>query len=161
MKQIKLIHWEAEEVHSREELLNAAGYLVDSQLKSGPLILKQLTNNPPAALVIDLSRLPSQGRDFALLVRNRQGTRNIPLVFVGGNEDKVERIMELIPDATYTSWDDMEPELENAITNPPINPIVHDSIFAGYAGKTLVEKIGIKSNMSVCLVNDPPDFLIT
>ena len=98
MTQIKLIHWKAEEVISREKLINGAGYQVDSQIELGSKILTQLSSNPPAAIVIDLSRLPSQGRDFALMVRKRQGTRTIPLVFVGGDDDKVEQIKKLIPD---------------------------------------------------------------
>jgi CheY-like chemotaxis protein len=161
MQQIKLIHWKAEEVPSREEILQDAGYIVDSQLDSGPKFLKQLVDNPPATIVIDLSRLPSQGRDLALMIRKRQGTRNIPIVFVGGKEAKVAQVRGLLPDATYTSWDDIQPALENAISNPLTDPIVHNSIFAGYAGKPLVEKLGIKTNTLVCLMNAPPNFLKT
>ena len=161
MQLIKLIHWKAEEVSSRDGLLKDAGYKVDTQLDSGPKVLKQLTDNPPAAIVIDLSRLPSQGRDLALMIRKRQGTRNIPIVFVAGKEAKVAQVRALLPDATYTSWDDIQPALEHAITNPPTDPIVHDSIFAGYAGKPLIEKLGIKSNTSVCLMNAPSTFLKT
>ena len=158
MQQIKLIHWKSEEVSSREKLLEAAGYQVDSQLDSGPKLLKQLADSPPTAIVIDLSRLPSQGRDLALMIRKRKGTRNIPVVFVGGKEAKVDQVRLLIPDASYTAWDDIQPALENAISNPPPDPIVHDSIFAGYAGKTLVEKLGIKTNTSVCLMNAPTNY---
>jgi hypothetical protein len=159
MHSVKLIHWKSEEVAERENLLKVAGFAVDSNMEGGSKIFKDLAEDPPAAVVIDLSRLPSQGRDFALLIRKRKGSRHIPLVFVGGEHDKVERIKQLLPDACYTSWAEIGPTLERAIAYPPAEPVVHESTFAGYAGKPLVQKLGIKSGMTVCLVNSPPDFV--
>jgi hypothetical protein len=102
--------------------------------------------------VDDLSRLPSQGRDVALLIRVRKGTRWIPLVFVRGDDNKVERLKHLLPDASFTSWGEIGPTLEAAVANPPADHVFHEATFAGYAGKPLVEKLGIKSGMQVCLV---------
>ncbi|MES0362189.1 MAG: hypothetical protein ABUK20_14815 [Anaerolineales bacterium] len=158
---VKLIHWKPEEIKERTTVLEAAGYQVDPNLEAGSKIIQQLGNNPPEAVLIDLSRLPSQGRDFALLIRKRKSSRHIPLVFIGGDPQKVEGIMKLIPDASYTSWEEIGPTLERAIANPPDDPIVHESTFAGYAGKSLPEKLGIKAKMTVALVNPPRDFTNT
>ena len=89
MKLVRLIHWKPEEVEQREKILRAAGYKVDSKVEGGSKICKEITEVPPAAIVIDLSRLPSQGRDFGLMVRKRKGSRNVPLVFVDGDPAKV------------------------------------------------------------------------
>jgi CheY-like chemotaxis protein len=158
MHKVKLIHWNAEEAEQRALILQSYGYIVDLNLDSGIKILKSLTEDPPAAIIIDLSRLPSQGRDFALLVRKRKGSRYIPLIFVDGDPGKVDGVKELLPDAWYTTWDQISETLADAIAHPPADPVVYDSTFAGYAGKPLVEKLGIKPGMTLALVNQPVDF---
>jgi len=54
-------------------------------------------------VVIDLNRLPSQGRDLGIALRTYKTTRQVPLVFVDGDPEKVARIREILPDAVYTS----------------------------------------------------------
>jgi hypothetical protein len=117
-----------------------------------------LETTAPDAIVIDLSRLPSQGRDFALLIRKRKGTRHFPLIFVGGVPAKVARVRELLPDAIYSSWEQIGNALAEAIANPPDDPIAPQSQFAAYAGKPLSEKLGIKQNATVGLIDAPSDF---
>ena len=46
--------------------------------------LRDWRANPPAAFVIDLSRMPSHGRDVAIALRGYKGSRHTPLVFVEG-----------------------------------------------------------------------------
>lgn len=158
MDRVQLIHWNADEAAERAEHLRALGYAVDYELMGGPAFLRELGNNPPVAIVIDLSRLPSQGRDMALLLRKRKATRHVPLVFVGGNPAKVARIKGLLPDAVYTSWGRIGNSLQEAITNPPSDPVVPRSQFEAYAGKPLSEKLGIKANSVVGLVHAPEGF---
>jgi CheY-like chemotaxis protein len=158
MPRVKLIHWKAEEIEERAKILRESGYEVDSNLEGGSQLFRHLGENPPAAIIIDLSRLPSQGRDFGLMIRKRKTTRNIPLVFAGGDQEKVKGVQKLLPDASYTSWEEISTTLKCAITNPPAEPIVHESTFAGYAGKPLVEKLGIKVKMTVSIVSSPDDF---
>ncbi|MBN1582355.1 MAG: hypothetical protein JXA89_16735 [Anaerolineae bacterium] len=158
MKRIQLIHWQADEAKERAARLERAGYQVDCQIPGGSAYLRALEATAPDAVVIDLSRLPSQGRDFALLIRKRKGTRYFPLVFVGGAPEKVSRIQELLPDALTTCWERIDEALEEAIANPPADPIAPDSQFAAYAGKPLWKKLGIKPNSMVGLIDTPPDF---
>lgn len=158
MERVQLIHWKADEAAERTEQLSAFGYAVDYELKGGPAFLRELGNNPPAAIIIDLSRLLSQGRDMALLLRKRKATRHAPLVFVGGNPAKVAHIKELLPDAVYTTWEQIGNSLQEAIANPPSHSRVPGSQFEAYAGKSLSEKLGIKANSAVGLVNTPEGF---
>jgi hypothetical protein len=158
MAKVKLIHWKAEEVEERQSILEAAGYQVDSTLEQGAEFFKQLVKDPPSAIVIDLARLPSQGRDLALMLRKRKSSRHIPLVFVDGEPGKVEGVNNLLPDAWYTTWHQVSAVLPRAIANPPADPVVHNSTFTGYEGKPLVIKLGIKPGMTVGLMNAPGDF---
>lgn len=158
VERVQLIHWNAEEAAQRAERLAALGYAVEHELTGGSAFIRQLGTNPPAAIVIDLSRLPSQGRDVALLLRKRTGTRHVPLVFVGGDPAKVARVKELLPDAIYGSWAQMGDALQEAITSPPSNPVVPQSQFAAYASKPLSEKLGIKDQTVVGLVGAPEGF---
>ena len=80
---------------------------------------------------------------------------------MGGEHEKVERTRQVIPDAVYTSWQEIEKDLGMAITAPPANPVVPDSAFAGYSGTPLVKKLGIKLGTSVALVHAPDDFAET
>lgn len=152
---IRLIHWKDIEIQERVAKLRSLGYQVISELPGGPVLLKELRQNPPLAIVIDLSRLPSQGRDIGLAIRHFKTTRYVPIVFVDGDTEKVKRIRELIPDAAFTTWVEIGNMLTEAIANPPVSPIKPRSLFEGYAGKALTQKLGIKENMIVWLVSPP------
>lgn len=154
---IRLIHWNEAEAEQRAGRLQALGYQVDASLPQPPALLAQLAQQSVAALVIDLSRLPSQGRDLALTVRARKATRNLPLVLIGGEPDKVDRIRELLPDATFCTWEDVGPALDLAIRHPPARPVVPRSSFEAYRDRPLALKLGIKPGSRVGLVNPPDD----
>ncbi|MHC4500845.1 MAG: PleD family two-component system response regulator [Planctomycetota bacterium] len=157
MKRIRLIHSNPAEAKERTASLNAAGYSVDFESIS-PAVLRGLKHNPPAAVVIDLSRQPSLGRDLALTLRLSKATRNIPLIFVEGDPDKAAAVRKLLPDAVYTTWSRIRSSLKRAIAHPPDNPVVPRSAMAGYAGAPLTKKLGIKANSVVLLVNAPQTF---
>jgi CheY-like chemotaxis protein len=160
MPRVCLIHWKAAEAEERAARLRAAGHTCDV-LHDGAEVratLKSLAEDPPSAVVIDLSRLPSQGRDVALLIRTRKPTRHVPLVFVEGDADKVARVKEALPDAVYTSWGRIRSSLKKAIAKPPEEPVVPRSAMAGYAGAPLLKKLGIKENAVVALVGAPQGF---
>ena len=154
---IQLVHWNAEEAKTRVETLCKAGYEVDL-LMPDPASMQQIKKYPPAAVVIDLSRLPSHGRDVGLALREAKGTRHIPIVFVDGESEKVARTKKSLPDATYTTWSRIRNSLQRAIANPPTNPVVPRSRLDGYSGTPLPKKLGIKANTVVALVGAPDDF---
>ena len=157
MGYLRLIHWKAEETAERAERIRSAGYEVVSEPLS-PARLREIRDDPPLAVVIDLSRLPSQGRDLGLNIRKYKATRQVPLVFVGGDPEKVARIKELLPDAVYTSWSRIASALKRAIANPPQDPVVPESVMAPYKGTPLPKKLGIKADSVVALVSAPDGF---
>lgn len=85
---------------------------------SGPELFQQLRAAPPAAVVIDLGRLPSHGRDVGVGVRTSKATRHVPLVFVDGAKAKVAKVRETLPDATFTTWDEIVGALTAALADP-------------------------------------------
>jgi hypothetical protein len=157
VRRVRVIHWKPEEVEARSETLRAAGLRVDDRVVT-PATLRELKRDPPDAIVIDLSRLPAQGRDLGLLLREAKATRHVPLVFVEGGEDKVARARELLPDASFSRWRAVRGALKRAIARPPADPSVPSSRMAGYAGTPLPKKLGIQAGMKVSLVDAPAGF---
>jgi len=121
-------------------------------------VLQQIRESPPAAVVIDLGRSPSTGRDMALWLRKTKATRHLPLVVVEGDEEKTARMKRLVPDATYTPWSRIRSSLKRAIAQPPADPVVPESALAGYSGTPLPKKLGIKPGAVVGLVAAPEKF---
>jgi hypothetical protein len=109
-------------------------------------------------VVIDLSRLPSQGRDVGLGLRQYATTRRVPLVFVGGDPDKVAGVKSHLPDATCTTWVRICSALARAMANPPEAPVVPQSALAAYSGTPLPKKLGIRESSVVALRNAPRGF---
>jgi CheY-like chemotaxis protein len=158
MLTICLLHWNEAEAAERLERLRAVGFAAYHSTLAGPPLLHQLRENPPAAIVIDLTRLPSHGREVGAALRATKATRFIPLVFVDSEAEKVARVRALLPDAVYTSWDEIGPALQTALSQPLSNPVAIASSMDAYAGQTLPKKLGIKSKMKIALVNAPPGF---
>jgi len=152
---VQLIHWNPAEAWERAARLKAAGYEVAQDLPDSMVLLRRLRDSPPAAIVIDLTRQPSHGRDLALALRGYKDTRHVPLLLVEGNPQKVERMRALLPDATYTTWSRIRSALKRAIAHPPEQPVVPRSRMEGYAGKPLAVKLGIRARMTVGMQGAP------
>jgi hypothetical protein len=153
---VRLVHWKQEEVSERAARLEAAGYEVDGEVPGTSIGVAALRENPPDAFVIDLGRLPSHGREVAFSLRHSKALRGIPIVFVGGAEAKLGAIREQLPDAVYTAWDGIAADLAAAIENPPVDPVVPESDSGPRSGKPLAQKLGIKEEATIALL-DPPD----
>lgn len=153
---IRLVHWREDEVPERARQLEEEGFEVDGSVPGTSIGVKQLREDPPAAFVIDLGRLPSHGREVACAVRESKALRTIPIVFVDGAEEKVDGVRAKLPDATYTVWGDIGADLREAIANPPVDPVVPVSDSGPRSGRPLAEKLGIKSGSTIALL-DPPE----
>lgn len=157
LRRAVLIHWKPEEGEARLPLLRDAGWEPECIAPNGYKGLFGVRENPPQAILIDLSRLPSQGQGVATALRNYKSTRQIPLVFVGGAADKIEKLRSVIPDAIYAEWPEIGEALANALRNAPDQPVVPPAM-EGYSGTPLWKKLGIKSGTSVSLIRAPQGF---
>ena len=156
-RRVRLIHANAAEGKEKASLLRTAGYQVAFEPVT-PALLKKLRDKPPKALVIDLARTPSHGRDVAVAVRHWKATRHVPIVFAGGDPAKIEKIKRLVPDAEYAPWSRIKSALKRAIAHPPQEPVKTASVLAGYSGTPLPKKLGIKPGFTVGLSGAPKDF---
>jgi hypothetical protein len=154
---IVLIHWRPPEAASNAAALRRAGHTVTISAPQGAVALRAFRASPPDLFVIDLTRLPSQGRDAGLFLRHQKPTRFVPLVFAGGAPDKISHVKETLPDAVFCSWRAVQTAVRKALSRPVERPAI-PGVLAGYSGTPLPKKLGIKSGLSVALLGAPADF---
>src|SRR5262245_25275394 len=104
MPRAVLILWNEAEMAERAARLRKAGFTVSPFASQDGKALTNLGRSLPHAFVIDLSRLPSHGREVAGALRQQKSTRSVPIVFVGGEYEKIARVRRELPDAIYTNW---------------------------------------------------------
>ena len=154
---IRLIHWNQAEAKELALLLNKGKYEINTT-PFFPGKLKGTVLQYPDIFIIDLSRLPSQGRDLGIFLRKNKSTRNIPIIYTDGEQGKLSKLKNILPDAYYSNWNDIENTIDLSLTKIQNNPIVPDSVFAGYEGVPLIKKLGIKNNMEVSIIDSPDNF---
>lgn len=157
MKRVRLIHWNQEEAHERAAKIEEWGYLVDD-VDIRPDSFRSMRKSPPDLVVIDLSRLPSHGRDVGIWVRDTKATRGIPIVFVDGLPEKVDRVKQSLPDGVYVTWRGLKTAIAKNIGKVVRNPIVPAHALSGYSGTPLPKKLGIKANSFLSLIGAPDGF---
>ncbi len=99
MKTIFYVHWHEAEASERIKPLLAAGYAVHAhwQTESGANLKEPL----PDVFVISLDRLPSHGRAIAGWLVEAKKRQHLPLIFAGGQPDKVAATQAKFPQALY------------------------------------------------------------
>jgi CheY-like chemotaxis protein len=156
MKTVRLIHWNEDEGLERHRQLEAFGFAAAYDFSDGITTqLRAIRSSPPDAVVIDLSRLPYHGREIARTLRGAKATRQLPLVFVDGDPERVNVTKALLPDATYTTWGRARPAIARAIARPVENPINPGDLMSG---RPLVVKLGVKPGFTVALLASPKGF---
>ena len=157
MRSVVLIHWKPAEAEAHAEVLRQAGIAVEVVMPRDGRAVRALGSRAPDAFLVDLSRLPSQGQAVGIELRKTAASRRVPLVFVGGEEAKVERVFRVLPDAAFLSWAELPGSLEAAIRGTPARPATPDTM-AGYSGTPLPKKLGIRAGSVVVLLGAPEGF---
>jgi len=157
VSRILLVHWNESEAEERARTIEKYRHKVRTLFSSQKERLAQVCNFPPDLFVITLDREPSHGRELAGYFRRTKSTRNIPILFVGGDAERVANVRKLLPDAQFTDWSGIKSAIVKAIRHPPSAPVVPTTM-AGYSGTALPKKLGIRENYSVVLVNAPDRF---
>lgn len=159
MAGVLLIHWKPQEIEEQVARLRKHHTVTVESRQQGSWP-RELRDHPPDAVLIDLSHLPSHGREIGNFLRSQKATRRVPLIFVGGAPDKVERSRVLLPDAHFCTWRTVRGTVTKALSAAPADPIV-PGVFAGYSGTPLPKKLGIKAGSGVLLMGAPEGFLRT
>jgi CheY-like chemotaxis protein len=159
MSRILLVHWNEKEARERSRKLKALGHktaiLSDTEKRN----FESIRESPPDLFLIDLTRLPSHGREVAGYLRRLKATRHVPILFVDGDADRVSRTRSLLPDADFAKWEDLKSAIPKAKTmkRAPAKPVVPGTM-AGYSGTPLPKKLGIREKSAVVLINPPDRF---
>ena len=159
MSRILLVHWNEKEAKERSRKLKALGHkaaiLSDTEKRN----FESIRESPPDLFLIDLTRLPSHGREIAGHLRRLKATRHVPILFVDGDATRVSRTLSLLPDADFAKWEDLKSAIPKAKAKKraPAKPVVPGTM-AGYSGTPLFRKLGIRGNSAVVLVNPPDRF---
>ena len=153
MAKVRLVSWDDAVAQVRARELKALGFKVEARpLRECGGVVGHFRDFAPDAVVLDLDRLPSHGREVATMLRDSKTTRHLPLVFAGGAPDKVERIRGELSDAVFTEWEGIADAVKQAIAHPVANPVKANSHMERFAGTPLVQKLGIKPGMQVAVL---------
>jgi len=138
------------------KMLEEQGYgvTVFDRAKGDPRSLREMALD---AVLIDLGGAPASGRELGSWLRRQPATRHLPLVFLYEDPAIADPVRRILPDATFLAWSEIVPHLEEALRNPPANPIVPGAMDA-YAGAQLEKKLGIREGNQVGLLHAPNGF---
>ncbi len=154
---VRLIHWSQAEAKEMATMIKSGHYKVEHSLLPQDTI-RETKEKPPAAVVIDLSRLPSQGRDVAANLLQYKSLSNVPFIFVDGDPEKVAKIKSVFPDLVYTHRDGLVSALRDGMANPPARRSRPTSAFEAYKGVPLAKKLGIATGKTTYLAGAPDNF---
>lgn len=159
MPSICVIHWKAAEAAPLLAACRSTCFDVVYAEGGGQAVTRAIRAKLPDVIAIDLSRLPSHGREVAIWLRNTKSTRQIPILFVGGEASKVAAIRELLPDAAFCEISKvatvLKRLLKSARTPDPVKP---RSIMARALEKSAAQKLGIEAGAAVAVIEPPRDF---
>ncbi len=153
---VTLVHWKPVEARPLIEKLRGAGHELRHDGADGGVVYKAIRTWLPDVVVIDLSRLPSHGRGLATALRGSKLTRRIPIVFAGGTPDKIQAVRKELPDAIYATPETVVRAVAGA--KPPASPVVPPQMMERYAGRSVAQKLGIRENMTIAVMNPPRDY---
>ena len=153
---VRLFHWRAAEAKPLIQELREAGYTVDYPGDKLNGTYRKMRDKPPVAALIDLTRMPSHGRYVAMAIRTSKALRHIPIVFVDGDPEKVERLKKEYPDATYSSREKLPAVLKRV--RPVKDPVVPKTMISAPSDRTTAQKMGIREGMRVAVIDAPGDY---
>lgn len=105
MPKVFYLHWNEQELKARIAPLAKAGFEVHGHWSTEDHA--RFGDGLPEVAVISLDRLPSHGNAVAEWFWEAQYRRAIPLVFAGGNPEKVDTIRAKFAEAHFCSADDV------------------------------------------------------
>ncbi len=114
MAKVFLLHWNRMEAEDRAASLRQAGHTVSLHwsTEEGPNLKESL----PDVAVISLDRLPSHGRAVAEWLWEAKRRQHIPIVFAGGEPDKVRATRAKFPRALYCSTSEILSRIMEALS---------------------------------------------
>ena len=153
MKRVVLVTFNPDEALARLDALRRAGLEAEHVGVRDFKSLAGIRSNPPDAIVIDLGRLPSHGKEVAVAVRQYSATRTVPIVFIEGDPAKTGKVRGAVPDAVFTTWASAG-KILHAVG--PVSPAPR--VATAYSATPLPQKLGIKAGSKVMAIAPPDEF---
>jgi len=125
MARVVYVHWSEEEGKPAVRALEGAGHevLFHFTQNADPPTWKRMKEWLPEAMVISLARLPSHGRKVVEWFWEAKSRRSVPVLFVGGEPEKVAVAKKAFPQATFTSGGRLLSDLGRSLARPaPSHP---------------------------------------
>jgi CheY-like chemotaxis protein len=153
-----LVCWDQSKAGEHATGLEKAGYRITLVTSSVTGWISYVRDLAVDAVVLDLDRLPSHGREVGIHLRTSKSTRHLPLVFLGGDPAKAERVRIDLPDATFSVWHDAAQAIARAIDSPVAKPVRPTPMMERSNRSDLAKRLDIKPGLPVYLWGDA-DFL--
>ncbi len=150
---VLVIHRDVAEATERASRLRVLGFDATGYPSLGTKGFRGIRQDPPQAILIDLTRLPSYGKAMGVLLRQHKSLASIPLVFVEGDPDKAAQVRAVLPDAVYTTWAKVAAAIGKAMRQAPkaaAPPLLPDT--------PLLTKLGIGEDSAVAVLHPPDGF---
>jgi hypothetical protein len=158
MATVRLVCWDDAGTRAASHLLRTAGFhVVDGSLRGAGGIVGRVRDEGPDAVLIDLERMPSFGREVAIVLRNSKSTRHLPIVFAGGALEKVTRIKAELSDARFCDWASAVAATRAAIKAPPLHPISPPPHMDRFKGSSLPRKLDIRAETRAVIMSPDDD----
>jgi CheY-like chemotaxis protein len=160
MPRVRIVHWKPEEAGPLVDACRQSGIEAefDAEAISGPAVSRAIRQNPPDAVVIDLSRLPSHGREIAVWMRSVKAIRHIPIVFVNGEAEKIEKTRQILPDAAFTTTARVHGAIAAACRRRVADPVQPPPMMERFKTRTAAQKLGIKEGAAAAVIDPPRDY---
>jgi hypothetical protein len=150
MRRVVVIHRHPAAARERAQRISAQGFAAEPYMALGSRGFRTIRGNPPDAIVIDLSELPSYGRYVGAMLREQKSTRMIPLVFLEGDPEKTPLVREMLPDVECVPWGRLAAAIERAVRKAPADPLPPVA-----SSRSLCQKLRIVAGCSVALIGAP------
>lgn len=112
-KKLYLIHWDETEANELAAKFDAGKWEVEYEFEDGARAVSAIKTILPNAVVIYLTKLPSHGAETAHAIRHLKATKHLPIIFVGGKPDALEKVKAKVPDAVFVTESGLESALES------------------------------------------------
>lgn len=113
MAKVFYVHWNEAELQERLAPLQKAGYEVASHWSTETHA--RFGETLPEAVVISLDRLPSHGRAIAEWFVEAKKRQHIPIIFAGGQPDKVKATKAKFPKAIFCATEEVAGRLASLL----------------------------------------------
>jgi hypothetical protein len=158
MPRVRIVHWKAPEAGPLIAACQACGFEVEYDDVRGGNLVRMVREKLPDALVIDLTCLPSHGREVAIYLRRTKYARQLPLIFIDGEPEKVEATRAQLPDATFTTRAKLCSAIKSALAKPILDPVLPPGVMERYSSRTVAQKLGIREGATTAVIDAPRDY---